>query len=191
MEMEEDDYDLNDFINEREYYYIFFLERNVEHCYSENMDAGSEFNFEVESADGFEGSVYVRIDAPNSVSKRYDLLDQIVDRYTIDESGILRFCFYAHSNRKIWMYYSIYGSMPSNTTNSDLTRLNHLLKDVHQYLSGNSRQINTLIHQSFIHVNLLLQKHRVIFYFSSLICVAIILSSMGQVYMVKKLFYSN
>lgn len=174
--------------NGQEYYYIFFLDRGAEHCYFESVEAGAEFNFEVESADGHEGAISFVVDVPGGQTRRYDVIDQVTDRYTIEKAGPVKFCFAADSYRKMWMYYSVYGGAAPASTDSDVARLGTLLKEVSQYLAGNRIQITHLIHQSFRHEYLLLQKHRVILYFSGLLSLGIVLSSILQVYMVKKLF---
>ncbi|KAF0990777.1 hypothetical protein HZS_1769 [Henneguya salminicola] len=180
-DFEEDFEDSDYFFNAKEYYYVFHLNGNKEQCYFESLEKNSEFTFEVENADGVEGGVIITIDIPHAETKRYELVDQVLDRYSIEEKGVLKFCFISSSgDRKVWMYYSIYGDFVSNSTNYDLTKLNNLLKEVHKSLSSNSNQISHLVHQSHKHEMLLLQKHRFIRYFSMLICFAVVMSSVLQ-----------
>ncbi|KII71054.1 hypothetical protein RF11_14680 [Thelohanellus kitauei] len=189
--VEDDEYHMEDFVEGSDHKNIFYLAPGYEFCFFEDVDGGSEFSFDVETADGLEDPVRVKITPPKSETKIFQLKDFVYETYNITESGPLTFCFYAPSYRKIWMFYSMIGKMPTNTTNHDLMRLNELLKEVHRYLTGNSLQINTLIHQSAIHVYLLTQKHRYVFYLSVILCISIAVLSFGQVYMVKKLFHHN
>ncbi|KAF1742139.1 hypothetical protein MXB_2226 [Myxobolus squamalis] len=186
-----DDFDIEDYFDGKEYYYVFHLEAGKEQCYFENLTKNSEFNFEIEDADGVDGNVLVSVDIFNGETKRYVLSNNAADRFTIEDSGPLKFCFQSYIDRKIWMYYSIYGDSIKNTSNHETTKLSKLLKEAHRQLSSSSIQINHLIHQSSRHESLLLQKHTLITYFSIIICAAVALSSFFQVFMVKKLFGFN